>query len=155
MNTTTCNPKAQRARKMSKRRARGFFAPQFENIINELMHSNVGDIVTQKNIRYTSPAVNVQETDEKFVLEMALPGLSKEDVSIQVKDDVLDISSKKEMDTESNFRLREFNYGKFERKFRISDKIDQSKVDAQFVNGVLTLTLHKKEEQAPKSIDIK
>lgn len=148
MNTNTCNPKA-------KRRNNGFFVPSFENIINELMHTNVGEIVTHKNIKYTSPAVNVQQMDDKFVLEMALPGMSKKEVAIHIEKDVLTIASSKEIDKDVNYRLREFNYGTFERKFRISDKVDQSSVDAKFKNGVLIITLHKKPEVAPKNITIK
>lgn len=154
MKTTTCNPGARRARSR-RRRGNNFVFPQFENILNELMHTNVGDIVTQKNINYTTPAVNVQETEDKFIFEMALPGLTKEDVKINIENDLLTITSAKEMDNETKFRLREFNYGKFERKFRLSDKIDQEKIDAAFNSGVLTITFSKKEEQAPKSIQIK
>lgn len=147
MNTTTCNSKS--------RRRNGSFIPSFENIINELMHTNMGDIITQKNIKYTSPAVNVQQKDDRFIFEMGLPGLSKKDVTINIENNILTVSSAKEMDKETKYRLREFNYGKFERRFRISDKIDQEKIDAQFKNGVLIITLHKKEEQTPKSIEIK
>lgn len=148
MNTNTCNPR-------SRKRTNGFFVPSFENIINELMHTNVSDIVTHKNIKYTSPAVNVQQTEDKFVLEMALPGMSKKEVSLNIENDILTIASVKEIDKDIKYRLREFNYGTFERKFRLSDKIDQSSIAAKFTNGVLIITLLKKPEQAPKTVTIK
>jgi len=137
------------------RRANGFFAPAFENILHEMMNTSVKDIVTQKNTDFTQPAANVHQSDEGYSLELALPGLSKEDVEIKVDKDVLIISAAKEADTEKNYRIREFKYGTFERRFRLNDTIDQSSIKASFANGVLTISMDKAEVPQPQSISIK
>ncbi len=137
------------------RRPNGFFVPAFENIFNEMMNTSVKDIVTQKNIDYTQPAANVQQSEEGYTLELALPGLSKKDVEIIIDKDVLIISAALEADTEKKYRLREFKYGTFERRFRLNDTIDQESIKATFKNGVLTISMTKTEAPQPKSISIK
>jgi len=101
---------------------------------------------------------NVVEFDDRFQLSIAIPGYAKEDVEITIEDDRLSIKSKKEQSTKStNYRLREWNYDEFEKHFKLADTIDQSKVEATFAQGVLEITLRKKEEaipQPPKSITI-
>jgi len=147
MNTKTHRPR--------QRRQNGFFVPAFENILNEMMNTSVKDIVTQKNIDFTQPAANVGETEAGYSLELALPGLSKKDVEIKLDKDVLIISAAQDADTEKNYRLREFKYGTFERRFRLNDTIDRDSIKATFKNGVLTIALSKTEAPQPKSISIK
>ena len=104
------------------------------------------------------PAVNVIEFDDKFELEAALPGYSRKDVEIVVDNDILKLTSTKEEQTQNdNYRLREFGYNRFERKFQLPETVDTERISARFVNGVLTITLPKREEvipQPPKEIKI-
>ena len=109
------------------------------------------------------PASNIMETEDGFEIEMVAPGLSREDLSINLEDGRLTISSERpEEQTEgtdkSNFLMREFNYRDFSRSFIISeDVIDSSGIEAKMANGVLTVSLPKKEEakpKPPKQIDI-
>ena len=65
------------------------------------------------------PAVNIQETNEAFVLELAAPGYGKKDFSVHVENDELRISAKKEGQQENGYALREFSYGQFERVFEL------------------------------------
>ena len=86
---------------------------------------------------------------------MALPGYGKKDVEIKIEKELLIIASQKESATEANFRLREFNFGKFERKFHLPKNIDTDSVSASFKNGILALTLAINPEAKAKSISIK
>lgn len=137
-----------------RRPANRFFIPHLGNILNEVMNTPVHEIVKSPQKNSTTPSVNVIKNDNAYSLTMALPGYKKEEVNIKVEKNLLVISSEKDVQTDSNFRLREFNYGKFERKFHIPKNVDQENVKALFENGILSLTLAIKPEAQPKSITI-
>lgn len=102
-----------------------------------------------KEARTKAPAVNVIETARGFRLELAAPGLAKEDFQVKVENDVLTVSAKKETQhTEEGvqYRRREFSYSTFERAFRLPETIDANQVSAAFENGVLRIELVKKPE---------
>lgn len=112
------------------------------------------------NFMVTQPSVNVVERDDLFQVELAVPGLSKEDFNITVEDDMLTISAQKKEEKEAqegNYTKREFNYSSFSRSFRLPDICNSSKIQAGYNNGVLNLTIPKKEEakkQAARTIAI-
>ncbi len=96
----------------------------------------------------TSPAVNVVEAKESFRIEVAAPGLNKDDFKISVDNDVLTISSQKEENNEENeekYTRKEFKYASFSRSFTLSDTIDAEKISASYKDGVLFVTVPKKE----------
>jgi len=100
---------------------------------------------------FSIPAVNIIENFPNFVVEIAAPGLSKEDFSIEVEEDTLKISSEKatqeEKNNDSHYRKREFNYESFERSFKLSENIEIDKIQAKYENGILKVTLPKMEEK--------
>ena len=106
------------------------------------------------------PAVNVEETDDSFVMELAAPGMDKEDFNISVENGCLNISSEKKEETEEkkkNYTRKEFSYSSFMRSFNLPESVDQDKINAQYQNGILKVMVAKKEEaktSAPKSIDV-
>ena len=108
------------------------------------------------------PSVNIFEEDDAFGLELAVPGLNKEDFDIKVEKDQLIVKAKKaetneNAETKTKYRRREFNFTSFKRSFHLSDKIDTNKIDAKYENGVLSILLNKKEEakeKEPRSIAI-
>lgn len=104
-----------------------------------------------------SPSVDIYETDGQVVVTAELPGIDRNDVSIEVKDGILTIRGErkyqKEVDKE-HFHLMEREYGSFKRSFSLNSKIDQEKVSAAFKDGILEIILPKKEEVRPKKIDI-
>lgn len=98
------------------------------------------------------PVVNILETAEGFRLEVAAPGLDKEDFQITVEKNLLTISAKKEnARTEEGVKVhrREFAYGTFERSFRLPETLDTENVAATFNNGILYVNLVKKPESKP------
>jgi len=141
-------------------RTKNVYVPHFGNIVNEIFNTPVSQVVRSGRNNTSTPAVNVIKTDDDYTLELAVPGHAKGDIKITLENDVLTIASTKEktLAEGTEFRLREFNYNGFERAFIIPDTVNQEKVEAAFKNGVLTLTLTKKEEAKPqpaKTIKIK
>lgn len=109
----------------------------------------------------TSPAVNIEEGEKEFSIEVAVPGLSRKDFRIEVEDDVLTISSEdkqKKEDKKRNYTRREFSYHSFKRSFQLPETVDQDQIKASHESGVLSITLPKKDEvvqKAPKQIEVK
>jgi HSP20 family protein len=100
------------------------------------------------------PAVNIKEDDNGFHVEVAAPGLSKEDFNVEVENDVLTIYSEKESKNkteDSDYMRREFSYSSFKRTFTLPENVvDVDKVKASYNNGVLNISLPKREEVKPK-----
>lgn len=99
---------------------------------------------------------DIYEKDGNYHIEMDVPGFSKDDISVEAKDGYLTISASKndefnEEDKNKNYIRRERVYGKFERSFYVGD-LDQDRIDAEFSNGCLKITVPKKEEIENKRI---
>lgn len=106
------------------------------------------------------PAINVKETEKEFVVEVAAPGLTKEDFSIEIENQVLSISFlKKEEDKKEEahrYFLKEFSTQSFKRSFKLAEnKIETEKIEATYTNGVLVISLPKRAEKTEKVKQIK
>jgi len=104
-----------------------------------------------------TPAVDIEETDDAVVLSADLPGVDEKDIEITVHQGVLVLSGKREDSREEeteNGVYRERRYGSFFRQFRLGSKVDPDAIAAAYRNGVLTVTLTKKEEAKPKQIPV-
>ena len=100
-----------------------------------------------------SLGVNVHEQDDAFVLSALVPGLTAEDLNIQVLDDVVRIEGEY-MQDENQYLMQELPHGSFTRTLRMPAAIDSNHVEAKIADGVLTLTLPKAESAKPKKIKI-
>ena len=99
------------------------------------------------------PMVNVVESDDNFKLEVAAPGLNKEDFKISIEKDQLIVSASREdkkEETTEKYARREFNFTSFKRSFYLPETINGEAIAANYENGILTLTLPKKEEAKEK-----
>ncbi len=97
----------------------------------------------------TVPSVNIQENKDEFTLSLGVPGMKKEDFNIQVEGNLITISSEKEdmkEEKEAKFSRKEFNYSSFSRSFTLPDEVSMDKIKAHYEDGVLKLSLPKKEE---------
>ncbi len=97
-----------------------------------------------------TPAYNVTESDKAYTVEVAVPGIRKEDCKIRLNDDVMTISVEKQQQLEEDGKKRrylrkEFSYSKFEQSFSMPEEVDQKGVKAEVKDGVLTISLPKKE----------
>ena len=101
----------------------------------------------------TMPAVNIKELDSQFEIELAVPGIQKEDFAIEVEEGILSISSTQEeeqVNEKGKFTRREFSYNSFRRSFTLPDSVDPTKIDASYSNGVLRVLLPKHKEAQPQ-----
>ena len=99
----------------------------------------------QENI----PAVNIKEEEKSFVLELAAPGMKKEDFKINVEKNILTISAEVKTENEEktdNYTRKEFGYNSFSRSFKISENILADNISAKYKDGILMLSLPKNEE---------
>jgi len=128
------------------RQRRSHASNPFFNLFNDALINSVGE--TEKNLIKSRPAVNVIEGKEDFRLEVAAPGLKKSDFNIHIEKDVLTISAKAENEKTKGVKYsrKEFDYNEFKRTFHLPKTIDTTKIDAKFEDGILYLTLAKKEE---------
>jgi HSP20 family protein len=106
------------------------------------------------------PAVNISETQDHYVIEMAAPGLNKEDFKIHLDRNMLTVSvEQKKEQTEQNkqYNKREFSYTSFVRSFALPDSADDANIEAQYLNGMLNIHVAKKDEakQIARQIEIK
>lgn len=104
------------------------------------------------------PAVDLVEKDDEFVVKVELPGVSKDDVKITLHDNVLTIRGEKKeekVSKDSNYHRLERSYGSFQRSFTLPTSVKQDKVEAEYRDGVLTITLPKAEEAKRKQIEVK
>jgi HSP20 family protein len=98
---------------------------------------------------------DIDEDDNHYVLSFDLPGVRKEDVKIELHDDVLTITGERKWDGRGNRRFSERGYGRFQRSFSLPSTVDAGKVDAEFVDGVLRVSLPKAERAKPRQIEIR
>lgn len=98
-------------------------------------------------IGFNTPAVNIKETTNDFIIELAVPGLDKEDFNMELDHDVLTISSEIKSEKEENkYTRKEFSYQIFKRSFTLPESVDGASISASYKNGILLVTLPKKEE---------
>ena len=103
------------------------------------------------------PSADISETEDSFEVRAELPGVTKDDVHISVKEDLLTIKGEKRQektDDSKDYRRVERRYGSFERRFTLPPKIEVDNIKAEFNDGVLTLSIPKLEEVKPKEIPI-
>ena len=129
-------------------------------LLRDLFDSSNGN---WKSSGATLPAVNIGETNDAFVIEVAAPGMKREDFHVELDNNMLTISSAREEKTEETekdnlYSRREFSYQSFQRSFALPEnKIEGDKISAKYTDGILYITVPKKEEakvKPPKQIAI-
>lgn len=108
--------------------------------------------------RVWSPAVDLREDENSYMLEADLPGMKKDEIEVTVVDNVVTLKGERKHESESKekgIHRIERRYGAFERSFEIPGGFDADKINAHFENGVLKITLPKREEAKPKQVEIK
>jgi HSP20 family protein len=99
------------------------------------------------------PAVNIKENEKSFMLELAVPGMDKKDLKIDINEDVLTISSESKNETEEEkdgYKRKEFSYSSFCRSFFIPENVNREKIVASYSDGILNVELPKMEEEKSK-----
>ena len=99
------------------------------------------------------PAVNIKEDEKNFTLELAVPGIDKKDLKIDISEDVLTISSETKEEKEESqegYKRKEFSYTSFCRSFYIPENVNRDKIGASYKDGILSVELPKLEEEKSK-----
>jgi HSP20 family protein len=125
--------------------------------VNRLFDTFFGNGGSGQGARRWVPAMDLVETDDSLVLTADLPGLTREDVAIEVKDRVLTVSGKRESKHQGKadgFYRVERAFGGFSRSMTLPDGVESDKVTADFDNGVLEITIPKPAEQKPHRVEI-
>jgi len=104
-----------------------------------------------------APLVDIFEQNNHYELTADLPGLKKEDIKVEIHDNVLTLRGEKKIEDEKkdrNYRLNERYYGEFIRTFTLPENVEKSGIEAEFKDGVLKLTIPKAEKAKPKQIEV-
>jgi len=121
----------------------------FPSLINEFFNDDFG--MNFLNRSHSVPSVNSLENNDSFEIDLAVPGMKKEDFNIELNDKVLVISSETSNTMENDkMRLNEFNFSSFQRSFRVPDSVDLDKIKANYKNGILKIKLPKRKESISK-----
>jgi HSP20 family protein len=131
------------------------FSRLFEGAFNDMLRPFEAEGVSD---RAWAPAVDIRETDDDVTLLVDLPGMKKEDVDVTLENNVLTVSGERKFDREEsndNYHRIERSYGSFTRSFTLNQNVHTDKVDANFKDGVLTISLPKEEQAKPRRISIK
>lgn len=124
----------------------------FPSLLNEIFKNDLLGGV--QNYGTSLPAVNILKQENGFELQIAIPGLNKDQIELQLDENVLTISSKKNeenIESQGNYTRREFNFSSFKRSFTLPDTLDQEQIKATHENGILTIQLPYKPAEEPKT----
>lgn len=110
------------------------------DVLNHMLETEV------ENKTYSNPAVNVAERKEDYIIEIAAPGLSKEQLKIELNKDSLIVYAEEMKNEEQNYIKREFNFGNFRKIYHVPEKVNREKISAKYADGIFTITLPKREE---------
>ena len=136
------------------------FSPsRIDREMNRMMNSFLGNQACVSGCDHDfTPRVNIRENDEQVTLTFEVPGMDKGDIKIVVENDILTVSGERKFTDEqadSDYVRAEIRSGSFSRGFTLPDTVDAEKVTADYKNGLLEVTLPKKEEKKPKQIEVK
>lgn len=126
-------------------------SPNFFDIDSDFLDFDIADRI---------PSVNIKENTKDFAIEMAVPGMEKEDFKISIENDMLNISSEKEeekREENENYTRKEYAYNSFSRSFRLPENCLSDKIDAKYEKGILHVSIPKKEvtiKKTPKEIKV-
>ncbi|NOY52131.1 MAG: Hsp20/alpha crystallin family protein [Deltaproteobacteria bacterium] len=127
------------------------------NTLNEWFNGELQDDPTARVERNWYPAVDILENEDAFLIKIELPEVDEKAIDMKIDHQVLSIRGERKMEEEGEklkIRRRERSHGSFERAFRLPDTVDCEKVHAAMKQGVLTITLPKKEETKPRTVKV-
>jgi len=133
---------------------RSTFMPSFDDFFTKDLFDWTG-WNNWTNEGLTMPRVNIVETNEDFRVEMAAPGMKKEDFHVELDNDILTISAEVKQESsneEDNYTRKEFNYQSFKRSFNLPNTVEADKIKAIYRDGILTLQIPKRDEAKKKPV---
>ncbi|MFY0644022.1 MAG: Hsp20/alpha crystallin family protein [Bacteroidia bacterium] len=132
------------------------FPSNFNNLVNTFFDNDVSEV--SPSTAFFRPSTEIKETDHSFDVLLSIPGIKKDEVSIELHNGVLEVSGERKNEKEEKnekYHLSEITYGKFTRRFQLPDNVDPDKIDASVEDGILKLSIPKSEDKKPKQISVK
>ena len=124
--------------------------PTWSNWLDDIFNRDLQSVFTSNfNTGITLPKVNIKETADDFMVEMAVPGLKKSDFRLDLDNQVLSVSTETKEENEhkgENYTRREFGYSSFKRTFTLPESVNDEKINANYNDGILSILLPKREE---------
>ena len=137
------------------------FMVPFDSLFDDIIQKTMPSFTDEFGVNFfgsnSYPKVDVVDHDDRITIEAEIPGLSKKEVSVDLEENILTISGAKQSKDESpeiKYIRKELKRSSFKRSFKLGENINQKNVNADFNNGVLLITLPKKEPEKPKKIKI-
>ena len=128
--------------------------PTLSNWLDDIFNRDLPSVFNSNfNTGITLPKVNIKETADAFMVEMAVPGLKKSDFHLDLDNQVLSISTETKDENEhqeENYTRREFGYSAFKRTFNLPESVNDEKINANYKDGILSILLPKKDEAKQK-----
>lgn len=159
--SATLNDKPKTDCKMTivKHRPMGSFVTPFDELVNGFFGRDLSHFVGSDDMHRSMPRVNIVDAKAGFKLELLAPGFTKDDLKLNVENDVLTISGEKKqqtLDEHERYTRREFGYTSFKRSFNLPENVDADRIKAEFNDGVLQVVLPKTEPSKPtiRSINV-
>ncbi len=136
--------------------------PAFSNLFDNFFGRDMDEMLNWTRVGTAVPAVNIREENDVFHVELAAPGLKKEDFRVTLDNGLLTITAGSRQQNEENnpegrYTKREFAYQSFARSFTLPSTVEADQIDARYQDGILHLAIPKKEEarrKAPRQIEI-
>jgi HSP20 family protein len=134
-----------------------------QNRVNQLLNQSFSGFSNQRNTEQPltfsnfAPPVDIYEDERNIIVQAELPGIDEKDVDVRVENNVLTISGERKMENEQkqdNFHRIERSYGRFTRSFTLPNTVDPEHIQAHIENGVLKVSVPKREEAKPRQIKI-
>jgi HSP20 family protein len=138
-----------------KRNNGGFFP--FRGLLSDFFEGEDLSLDRLWNKEMSMPAVNISEGDKTYEIELAVPGMRKNDFKVKVENGVLTISAEREeekKEKEKNYTRREYSYNSFKRSFTLPENVKEDDIKAHYEDGVLKLTVAKKVMTVSKAKEI-
>jgi HSP20 family protein len=132
-------------------------ATTLQEQINRIFGDGLGRTGEESNLTPWAPAVDIFETEHELVVKADLPDVNPQDLDIRVENNILTIRGDRKFDNkvkEDNYLRVERAYGSFSRSFSLANTVNSEAIKADYQNGVLTLTVPKREEAKPKQIKV-
>ena len=127
--------------------------PSTSNWLDDIFNRDLPSVFTSNFNTGVLPKVNIKETADNYVVEMAVPGLKKSDFKLDLDHQLLSISTEKKEtheEQQENYTRKEFGYSAFKRTFTLPETVDDDKISANYQDGILNILLPKKEEAKQK-----
>lgn len=133
----------------------------FQSPLGSLMHEflgrDIGQVFGSNELKRTAPGVNIVEREQEFELRLLAPGYSKQDLKLDLEDDLLTISAEKKdeaLQENERYTRREFTHSAFSRSFKLPETVDSAAITATHADGVLSVRIPKAEVSKPKAREI-